>query len=333
MEKNDPDCESFLRRYHLAVVITLELVAQSYRNGDGRRPMRNFNFFLYPQDCEYFLRRYGYLPPVRHAPGNRDRQKRRQKFLQQKMGDVTHKHVTIRRRDAIRRKASKSAVKFALKRFQEFGGLQMTGKFDQQTRDLMVRKRCNRADPVSMVMTRSSRSVTGDVMANTGTVQPVPWQKTDLTYRIAQYPGENHLLHSEVDEAIARAFQIWEEATLLTFTAIDTVADIEIKFARGDHGDDTPFDGSGHTLAHAFSPGEGIHGDVHFDDAELWTVDSPMGTNLFMVALHEFGHSLGLNHSDNTDSVMYPWYPGYPGSSFRLPAVDVMAIQALYGAT
>ena len=66
-----------------------------------------------------------------------------------------------------------------------------------------------------MVMTRSSRSVTGDVMANTGTVQPVPWQKRDLTNRIAQYPGENHLLHSEVDEAIARAFQVWGDVTCL----------------------------------------------------------------------------------------------------------------------
>ncbi|XP_066294221.1 stromelysin-2-like [Branchiostoma lanceolatum] len=193
----------------------------------------------------------------------------------------------------------------------------------------MARKRCSRADPVSMVMTRSSRSTTGDVMENTGTA--APWQKKDLTYRIAQYPGENHLLHSEVDETIARVFQIWEEVAPLTFNAIDTEADIEIKFGRGDHGDDTPFDGAGHTLAHAFSPGPGIHGDIHFDDSELWTVDSPMGTNLFMVALHEIGHSLGLNHSDNTDSVMYPWYPGYQGSSYTIPAVDVMAIRALYG--
>ncbi|XP_019614049.1 PREDICTED: matrix metalloproteinase-18-like [Branchiostoma belcheri] len=275
-------------------------------------------------DCATFLKRYGYLPSERRA-----RHRRRKMPTQQKTDDVRQKHVTIRRRDAIRRKPSRGAVKLALRQLQEFAGLRKTGKFDQQTRELMTRKRCTRADPVSMVMTRSTRSATGDVMENTGTVQP--WQKRDLTYRINQYPGENHLLPSEVDEVIARAFQTWEEVCPLTFQAIDNEADIEIKFSRGNHGDDTPFDGAGHTLAHAYSPGEGIHGDVHFDDAEMWTADSPMGTNLYMVALHEFGHSLGLVHSDNADSVMFPWYPGYQGSSYTLPAVDVTAIQALYG--
>jgi len=42
-------------------------------------------------------------------------------------------------------------------------------------------------------------------------------------------------------------------------------------YCRRDHADGFPFDGPNVVLAHAFFPGEGLGGDVHFDDDELWT--------------------------------------------------------------
>ena len=99
-------------------------------------------------------------------------------------------------------------------------------------------------------------------------------------------------------------------------------------FEENEHGDGDPFDGAGGTLAHAYFPVYG--GDAHFDDAEFWTINSARGTNLFQVAAHEFGHSLGLSHSDVRSALMAPFYRGFD-PAFRLDADDIQGIQTLYG--
>lgn len=122
-----------------------------------------------------------------------------------------------------------------------------------------------------------------------------------------------------------------------------------------DHGDYYPFDGPDGTLAHAFAPSPGIGGDAHFDDDETFTFRSNTGEFhafvesfwsvvkraltgswtagyvLFMVAAHEFGHSLGLSHSDDPGALMYPIYSFKNPETFVLPRDDVRGIQSLYG--
>lgn len=57
------------------------------------------------------------------------------------------------------------------------------------------------------------------------------------------------------------------------------------------------------------------------------------GVNLFMVAAHEFGHSLGLSHSSVSESLMYPWYNNHNDLSgdFELSDDDRYGIQQIYG--
>ena len=80
-------------------------------------------------------------------------------------------------------------------------------------------------------------------------------------------------------------------------------------------------------LAHAFFPPDGR---AQFDDDEHYTDGTPSGTNLLWVATHEFGHALGIHHSNVRNALMYPYYTGY-APNFNLQDDDVAAIQSLYG--
>ena len=150
-----------------------------------------------------------------------------------------------------------------------------------------------------------------------------------LTYRISKYPTTQRLSKREVDKEIQKALNVWADVTDLTFEQRSFgKVHIDIKFENSMHGDGDPFDGKGGTLAHAFFPVYG--GDAHFDDSESWTINSFKGTNLLQSAAHEFGHSLGLSHSDQLKALMAPFYRGYD-PHMALDKDDIRAIQALYG--
>ncbi|XP_046456168.1 uncharacterized protein LOC124203539 [Daphnia pulex] len=221
---------------------------------------------------------------------------------------------------------SAESFRSAIEDFQSFAGLKITGKLDEATKELMNKPRCGVPDRIrpGSSRTRPKRFA----------LEGSHWPKKKLTYKIKKYTPD--MSPPVVDREIARAFEIWANVTDLAFVHVKNTSanvDIDILFAIGEHDgehgncDDPFIDGPGGTLAHAAHPING--GDAHFDESETWTLDSVKGTNLFQVATHEFGHSLGLEHTNNTAAVMYFAYEYR--SDFKLDKDDIEGVQELYG--
>ncbi|POI26946.1 hypothetical protein CIB84_009304 [Bambusicola thoracicus] len=67
----------------------------------------------------------------------------------------------------------------------------------------------------------------------------------------------------------------------------------------------------------------------NYDTDKKWGFCPDRGYSIFLVAAHEFGHSLGLDHSSVREALMYPMYSYV--QDFQLHEDDVQGIQYLYG--
>ncbi|OWF46684.1 matrix metalloproteinase-19-like [Mizuhopecten yessoensis] len=213
----------------------------------------------------------------------------------------------------------------AIRNFQIFNGLQVTGNIDDQTILKMRQPRCGVSDNSAPGEPQNlERPLEFNAPGN-------KWRKHSVTWNVINPTGQ--LSEGIQKLAIRNAFEYWSDVSPLQFQETNGKSDIEIKFANGFHGDGrgNAFDGRGGVLAHAFFPGNGyLDGDTHFDDGERWVYHSNSGTELETVAAHEFGHALGLGHSSNPSALMAPYYRGYiPG--LRLHNDDVRGVQSLYG--
>lgn len=154
------------------------------------------------------------------------------------------------------------------------------------------------------------------------------WEQSTLRFKIEKF--STAITSSAQTNDITNAFNAWSAVVPLTFidvTGTTQIADFNIGFYVKDHGDGAAFDGTGrtvggkvvNTLAHAFYPSVG---KIHFDDDDNWTT-----FNLFVVALHEIGHALGLEHSSIPNTVMNKYYNA---AMINLSNDDISGIRFVY---
>lgn len=113
-----------------------------------------------------------------------------------------------------------------------------------------------------------------------------------------------------------KAFSDWAQFADLDIKRATATSNVTVSTGRGRQ---SGFDGRGGTLAWAY-----LAGDLMvYDLDELWRA-----SNFQRVSRHEFGHILGLEHSQNPDDVMY----AYLNEADTLTANDQRRIIAMYGA-
>ncbi|XP_043202426.1 matrix metalloproteinase-2-like [Amphibalanus amphitrite] len=212
-----------------------------------------------------------------------------------------------------------------IRKFQKFAGLKETGELDNATQAKLTEPRCGVKDNVGRAVRKTGRRKRWALHGSR-------WTAPTLNYSIENGPTSVNS-QGATDDLLEDALNTWAREANINFRKVPKTqkgTHIEVKFAVGEHGDGDPFDDKGGTLAHAFFPIYG--GDAHFDDAESWSINSKHGSNLYVAATHEFGHSLGLAHSQ-VNSMMSPWYqrPKNPAARDLLAQDDIDAIQKLYG--
>ncbi|VDP00796.1 unnamed protein product, partial [Soboliphyme baturini] len=200
-------------------------------------------------------------------------------------------------------------------------GLTPSGQLNHESLELMETPRCGNRP------TRHDRN-------KRFVPHKTKWQHNRLTWQLLD-PYDLLGTHEKfiVRTALHRAFDDWSAASRKHIIFVeqndenkDQRLDVKIFFAKGEHNDSLPFDGTAGIVAHGFYP---QNGNLHFDADEQWTLNMDQGINFYQVALHEIGHLLGLEHSTNKNAVMYPIDRPYD-PFFKLSDDDINGIKHIY---
>lgn len=127
-------------------------------------------------------------------------------------------------------------------------------------------------------------------------------------------------------KALKRAFLKIQVVIPVRFHYIEDMGEITITVSASDD----YFKTRPNALAYAFVGTTSQPTDLVFNESYIWVLNRETGTNRYdmeVVALHEICHVLGLSHSMNPKSIMYPNYQGI----LDLDIEDIERLQNIHG--
>ncbi len=159
------------------------------------------------------------------------------------------------------------------------------------------------------------------------------WDKNPVTYSLENCPV--HLDCGTAFDILRQALEAWDTVSGLSLDEVGAGrGDIRITFGMDDLlTGAVPLDGPGGILGYSYFPYPWLGskaGDIYLDPDEFWVAGTPARqeeVHLLTVAMHEAGHSLGLDHTSDPGALMWAEYEGVRG----LGPDDIAGIQALYG--
>lgn len=213
-----------------------------------------------------------------------------------------------------------------IKLFQRYFGIKSDGVLTEETLRAMQTPRCGCPDRLDK---SNGNHIEFLRAAEVSAEKRDRWNKTGLTYAVENYVT-GKISKTDQKRIFQEAFKAWDDVCGLNIAETKNAAQADIVVTTG-KGVQHQFDGRGGTLAWAYMPrGKNEKLLMRFDLDETWLANKgERGILLSNVACHEFGHLLGLMHSDKNQALMAPYYNPFVGTPQQID--DIPRIQKLYG--